>query len=519
MNEVKPMQVQTSDLPYPAMKTIRRFVVVLCYMLFQFPVPAAPGDVDMSFNPDTNNSVSCVAVQPNGKILIAGGFTAVGGVTRHDIARLNANGTLDESFNPSVPIYSVTCVTVQTDGRIFITGTFYSVNGMPAYNAAWLNADGTLNRGFIPPLSLAPGSGAGPLAVLADGTTLVAGYFDVTDNFGHSVRTHGSIARVTADWTLDAHLNSDGTAVVGFNPDIFQPGVTLLVQPDGKLLISGYFNSVDGIERRYLARLNADGTLDTGFAASALVPPTTDIGPIQPDRKIIVRGAFTSPAGTGPSYIMRLNADGTRDIGFNPVPNNSVSSAMLHTDGKIVIGGAFTSVNGVPRNKIARLNADGTLDTGFNPNVEGPFSGVSSIAMQPDGKIILGGKFTSVGGVARNNIARLLGDSLTPIQQWKLARLGDANAPDLGDSDFDGLVHLAEYALNLSPTAPSLPPPAERHLYAEGGRLRMFFTRDPARNDVTLEVQSAGSPAGPVDDRGCEHARRRDHRPRLPRRR
>ena len=85
----------------------------------------------------------------------------------------------------------------------------------------------------------------------------------------------------------------------------------------------------------------------------------------------------------------------------------------------------------------------------------------------------------------------------TSIQQWKLTQLGDPNAPDLGDADFDGLVHLAEYALNLSPTAPSLPPSAERHLYAEGERLRMFFTRDPARNDVTLEVQSADSPAGP----------------------
>ena len=84
----------------------------------------------------------------------------------------------------------------------------------------------------------------------------------------------------------------------------------------------------------------------------------------------------------------------------------------------------------------------------------------------------------------------------TPFQQWKYALLG-TTAPDLGDTDFDGLVHLAEYALNLSPTAPSLPPAVTRFVYAEGERLRMFFTRDPARNDVTLEVQSADSPAGP----------------------
>ncbi len=84
-----------------------------------------------------------------------------------------------------------------------------------------------------------------------------------------------------------------------------------------------------------------------------------------------------------------------------------------------------------------------------------------------------------------------------PIQEWKLTQLGDANAPDLGDPDGDSLSNLLEYALVLSPTTPSVAPSAALFTYAEGMRLRLFFTRDPARNDVTIEVQAAASPAGP----------------------
>ena len=85
---------------------------------------------------------------------------------------------------------------------------------------------------------------------------------------------------------------------------------------------------------------------------------------------------------------------------------------------------------------------------------------------------------------------------LPPFQQWKFTELGDAYAPDLGDTDFDGLTILSEYALHLSPTTPEAPPAVTRFVYVEGERLRMFFTRDPARNDVTIEVQAADSPAG-----------------------
>ena len=95
--------------------------------------------------------------------------------------------------------------------------------------------------------------------------------------------------------------------------------------------------------------------------------------------------------------------------GFDPNANGSVLVVVVQPDGKILIGGDFTTLspNGgaaVTRNRIARLNPDGTLDTAFNPNANDL---VFSIAVQADGKILAGGFFTSIGGQTRNRIARL----------------------------------------------------------------------------------------------------------------
>ena len=87
-----------------------------------------------------------------------------------------------------------------------------------------------------------------------------------------------------------------------------------------------------------------------------------------------------------------------------------VDSFAVESDGKLLIGGSFTVINGTSRNRIARLNADGSLDSGFDPGT-GINSGVSSIALQSDGKIVIGGYFTVVDGAARWRVARLLGDA------------------------------------------------------------------------------------------------------------
>ena len=161
------------------------------------------------------------------------------------------------------------------------------------------------------------------------------------------------------------------------------------------------------------------GSLDPAFAPS--VTGSVNATTVQPDGRIILSGNFSSVNGQPRIGIDRLLADGTVESAstFNPGTgaNSWVTTAAVQTDGKIVLGGPFTALNGQARNHIARLNADGTVEatSTFNPGtgVSGQTFdnyAVNSITVQADGKILLAGQFTSVNGKQRHGIARLLTD-------------------------------------------------------------------------------------------------------------
>ena len=134
---------------------------------------------------------------------------------------------------------------------------------------------------------------------------------------------------------------------------------------------------------------------------------------VQPDGKILLGGDFTTLTPNGGvsitrNRIARLNADGTLDTAFNPNANSDIYAIAVQQDGKILAGGAFTLIVGQVRSYLARLNSDGTLDTVFNPNANFP---VNAIAVQADGKILAGGLFTNIDGQTRNYFARLSNDT------------------------------------------------------------------------------------------------------------
>jgi uncharacterized delta-60 repeat protein len=364
----------------------------------------ADGTLDTDFNPGTgaNNTVWTVAVQPDGKIVIGGAFTTVDGTTRNRIARLNADGTLDTSFGNGLAGASSTvrAVAVQSDGKVVIGGDFTSVNGITINRVARLNADGSLDATFD------PGTGASStvnvLAVQSDGKVVIGGFFTTVNGTARN-----QIARLNADGTLDTSFGN-GLAGAG---DTVQ---AVAVQSDGKIVIGGGFTTVNGVSRERIARLNADGTLDTSFGNGlAGAGSGVEAVAVQSDGKIVIGGWFTTVNGVSRNRIARLNADGTLDTSFGDGlagANNTVYAVAVQSDGKIVIGGAFTTVDGTTRNRIARLNADGTLDTSFGNGLAGAGSGVEAVAVQSDGKIVIGGWFTTVNGVSRNRIARLNAD-------------------------------------------------------------------------------------------------------------
>ncbi|HEX8251141.1 MAG TPA: delta-60 repeat domain-containing protein [Pyrinomonadaceae bacterium] len=427
----------------------------------------ADGSVDMTFDPNANNQIYAIALQPDGKILIGGDFTWLqpngpAWFIRNRIARLNADGSLDMTFDPNAN-YAVQSIVLQPDGKILIGGNFKMLAPSGSaesaryrrHNVARLNADGSLDMIFDPNFGGNPNNNyIWSIAVQPDGKILVGGIFgSLAPNGGASV-TRNNIARLECDGRADQTLNNLNLLGIDGN---FSHIHSTAIQPDGKIIIGGYFSSVLGTPRRNLARLNTDGTLDTTFNPN--VNHDVYLIVVQPDGKILIGGLFTSLAPNGGATfarnrIARLSADGTIDATFNPNANNTVHSIAVQPDGKILVSGYFTSLApnagaAISRNYIARLNADGTVDAAFDPN---PNNAVFTIATQPDGKILVGGSFTSLApnngaSVTRYNLARLNTDGTVDLtfspnpDDWVLSMTVQS----------DGRILIGGYFTSLSP--------------------------------------------------------------------
>jgi uncharacterized delta-60 repeat protein len=189
--------------------------------------------------------------------------------------------------------------------------------------------------------------------------------------------------------------------------------------PDGRLLVVGYFDAIEGTNRVGIVRLLADGRLDRSF--NVVADGSCACLAVQPDGSVVVGGYFTRLGGQTLQALARLRPDGSVDPSFNPDANNAVISLALQPDGRLLVGGGFTIIGGVDRNRIARLNPDGSVDTSFNPG-SGANDWVLTLALQPDGQVLLGGYFTTLAGVARANAGRLSTtgalDSFNPAPGW-----------------------------------------------------------------------------------------------------
>mgnify|MGYP000879399266 CR=1 FL=1 len=374
-------------------------------LLFHLSVNAQPGTVDPTFDPGAgpNNRVLVTAVQADGKVLIAGDFTQVAGTPRNRIARLNADGSLDATFDPgSGPQFAVFAIAVQADGRILVGGHFNTFNGTSSGMIARLNADGSLDSGFT------PGSGADwlvlSIAVQPDGRILVGGNFDSFNGLPRS-----GITRLNADGSQDLSFNpGTGLATTGAAKTVN----AFALQPDGRIVIAGQFSSYNGTARSCIARLNADGSLDASFnPGTGATNGDIDDMVRQPDGKLVIAGNFTNYNGTSTPRFARVNPDGSLDTGFSTGtgPDSFVLALALQADGRILLGGFFDSYNDVVVRDVARVNPDGTLDETYGsiPGAFGLDNGIYDIALQADGKLIIGGLYSQFDETLRNNIARL----------------------------------------------------------------------------------------------------------------
>jgi uncharacterized delta-60 repeat protein len=365
------------------------------------------GSVDPSFDPGANGPVFVIVVQTDGRILVAGAFTTIGGggagtTARNFLARLNADGSVDAGFNPGVNA-GVSAIALQPDGRILVGGDFTMIGGggtgnTPRSRIARLNQDGSVDGTFNPGAS----GQVSTIALQPDGSCVVGGSFAFLGGGGIGTTPRDGLGRLLADGTLDAT----------FSPTVGGVVLDLLVQDDGRILVAGVFTTLNGVPRSRIGRLFRSGALDPAFD-----PGVNDLilaMALQPDDQVIVSGVFTTIGGGGSGTtpragLARLRADGSVDQSFDPGPAAPLA-AIVQDDGSILIGGSFTTLMGsaglVARNHLARLHANGTLDEDFNPGAD---SSVFAIAVQPDGRIVVGGDFTALGGSDGQTVREFIG--------------------------------------------------------------------------------------------------------------
>ncbi|MBA4371848.1 MAG: hypothetical protein C0402_03185, partial [Thermodesulfovibrio sp.] len=441
-----------------------------------------------AFNPNANSDVYAIAVQTDGKIVIGGAFTKVNAVDHMHLARLTAAGVPDGAFaQTNGDVYTIA---LQVDGSMLIGGAFSTISqsssAVPAAVAplgasvdrrrlspaatasqalatgsitpnaifkgiARLTPAGTFDTTSFTSAQLGDFAGLGAvysIVVHPDGHVIFGGDFSITKD----ATTINNLARTTFNGILDKAFNpapnsivisiaiqSDGNLLAGgafsgnlarinrssgsltplgsgFSDPIIGPAVVYAVEEqfDGKILAGGSFAAVGTAVRNNLARFYPDGVLETDFDLAGAVTGEIYAVKVQPGGKVLIGGRFTSVAGEPRTNLARFNSDGSLDA-LATFVDGPVYALELDLDQNILVGGSFTCVGSgadscTTRNNAARLDPDGILIS-FNPNVNGT---VYAIRVQADGKALLGGKFTTVNSVQRNNLVRLDTGTWTP---------------------------------------------------------------------------------------------------------
>jgi len=382
-------------------------------ILLMFGHASSAAILDTNFNASANNTVYAVAVQPaDQKILIGGAFDQVNGAAHYNIARLNTDGTTDTGFTTGLDGV-VNVIVVQADNKILIGGSFTEINGTDRAFIGRLNADGTTDTAFAKGMTL--NGSVLAIAPQSDGRIIIGGTFTMI-NGGNYPR----LGRLLSNGALDTSYG------IGY---VSGPVYALALHPAdgttnaGKVYVAGDFQFAVGYQRLRVARLMPypyQAWLDTSFgtatsgANGTVKALTVYLHPGTPNiPKILIGGAFTQVNSENHNKVARLELNGLPDMFWNGSSlDNTVNTMAIDLGSSplmVTIGGDFTSVEGFVRRSVARLNLEqgtvafwntGTGAGGTQPTVE-------SLAIQNDGKVVIGGSFTLFEGQTRNRIARL----------------------------------------------------------------------------------------------------------------
>jgi uncharacterized delta-60 repeat protein len=425
--------------------------------------------------------VSDIVLDAEGNVYVGGLFTAVSGVRRTDLARLHPDGSVDLSFEPDVSIClncdadateTVSAMAIGPDGKLVIAGYFTKINGIsrrsvvrlhtanegcagvvavrePVFYFSETNLEAripVIRRGnnaaaisvsyatgsFLPDaLNAVPGVdylSQSNLLVLAPGqsrtTIFIPLLKDVVtepnknfylrlDSPTDGVLGWPAQARITI--VNDESLGKPGTFDATFRPqlkrqDSWNAVEGIAPEPDGRILIRGSFTSVDGVPCQGFAILTANGRRDPTWNTILDGRVTCFTFPAAPKR-ILLGGEFQTVNGTACRGLALIRADGSVDSSFGAQLNGVVTAIQALTNGMVFVAGAFDTVNGSGCGGLACLNASGALSSSFHVGPTNITDGsIRNIAVQADGKILVGGQFWHVQGKAVRHLARFRAD-------------------------------------------------------------------------------------------------------------
>jgi len=323
-------------------------------------------------------------------------------------------GALDSSFNNGPVGVSILQLVLQSDGQILAGGAFTSWGATSISNLVRLNPNGTLDSSLAtPPMTQFDGAFNGRVNTLAaqpDDKILVGGSFD---SVGGVARTN--LCRLNASGSLDAAFAVQAEGGIVWK---------LARQSDGSTLVGGAFTRINGVTRPGFARIDASGAFDSSFAPNIAPFAGANVSAIAvlPDGKILVGGSFGRFNSITFAFdyfgVLRLDANGTLDGTFAPpslpAQLNRVISLVIQSDDRVIVAGNFASIGGVARQSIARLETNGAVDpTWPGPGVSGVNANsraVNTMQALGSGQILIAGSFETYNGETTEGVARLNAD-------------------------------------------------------------------------------------------------------------
>ncbi len=343
---------------------------------------------DYSFASRTGfiNTVYSTSIQSDGKIIVAGDFSTFNDTESRLIVRLNINGSLDTTFHsnllPFPYVGSVFATKIQNDGKILIGGNTIFGDNQGSHLFARLNTNGTQENSFNNNITY--NGTINSLAILDDMSILAGGWINnVNGNDFNLLKIHPNYGQFISNLAYNnsskiygISLQTDGKILFGLGNrfyrllangagDLTFPNVSIsgqvfnnVPQNDGKIIIVGAFQYVLSVLKKNITRLNSNGTIDQTYNTGLGANDTIYSLVLQQDGKAIIGGKFTSYNGIPVNRIARINTDGSLDTSFNPSgtgANHAVRTISIQPDDHVIIGGDFTAYNGVGRNRIARI--------------------------------------------------------------------------------------------------------------------------------------------------------------------